>query len=51
MYKERQRPFLGLVSHAPHYLMKVAYQKLFGLYLLATRRMAIFESPSMGYTP
>jgi hypothetical protein len=27
------------------------YQKLLGLYLLATMTMATFESPSMGYTP
>lgn len=29
----------------------IAYQKLFGLYLLATMRRAIFESSSIGYTP
>lgn len=53
MYRDRQRPVLAYVQWIdPRFMGEwMAYQKLFRLYLLATRRMAMDESPSVGYTP
>lgn len=53
IYNDRQRPFLQSISTEYCHVVwnSTTYQKLFGLYLLATITMASFESFSIGYTP